>query len=124
MSACNFTHDLQAAVKGKDLILWQCWAQRFSWNLAKNLRHLSAPQAIDVFNQRDGKDTFALMSDAVIADELPIVAFGVMSGPNLAKEIMNNMPSATVIASQSAALRFAVQTALHSAFFACLPVMI
>ena len=30
---------------------------------------------------------------------------------------MNNMPSATVIASQSAALRLAVQTALHSAFF-------
>ena len=51
------------------------------------------------------------------AHQLPNVAFGVMSGPNLAKEIMNNMPSATVIASQSAALRLAVQTALHSAFF-------
>lgn len=40
-----------------------------------------------------------------------------MSGPNLAKEIMSNMPSATVIASESEALRDAVQTALHSAFF-------
>ena len=118
----QFTHDLQAAVKGKDLIFVAVPSAAFRETLQKIAPFISA-QAIVSLTKGMEKDTFALMSD-VIADELPNVAFGVMSGPNLAKEIMNNMPSATVIASQSAALRLAVQTALHSAFFACLPVMI
>nr|WP_313060233.1 NAD(P)H-dependent glycerol-3-phosphate dehydrogenase [Moraxella sp. CTOTU49097] len=111
----QFTHDLQAAVKGKDLIFVAVPSTAFRETLQKIAPFISA-QAIVSLTKGMEKDTFALMSD-VIADELPNVAFGVMSGPNLAKEIMNNMPSATVIASQSAALRLAVQTALHSAFF-------
>lgn len=111
----QFTHDLQAAVKGKDLIFVAVPSSAFRETLQKMAPFISA-QAIVSLTKGMEKDTFALMSD-VIADELPNVAFGVMSGPNLAKEIMNNMPSATVIASQSAALRLAVQKALHSAFF-------
>lgn len=111
----QFTHDLQAAVKGKDLIFVAVPSAAFRETLQKIAPFISA-QAIVSLTKGMEKDTFALMSD-VIADELPNVAFGVMSGPNLAKEIMNNMPSATVIASQSAALRLAVQIALHSAFF-------
>ena len=111
----QFTHDLQVAVKGKDLIFVAVPSAAFRETLQKIAPFISA-QAIVSLTKGMEKDTFALMSD-VIADELPNVAFGVMSGPNLAKEIMNNMPSATVIASQSAALRLAVQTALHSAFF-------
>ena len=111
----QFTHDLQAAVKGKDLIFVAVPSSAFRDTLQIIAPFISA-QAIVSLSKGMEKDTFALMSD-VIADELPNVAFGVMSGPNLAKEIMNNMPSATVIASQSAALRLAVQTALHSAFF-------
>ena len=111
----QFTHDLQAAVKGKDLIFVAVPSSAFRETLQKIAPFISA-QAIVSLTKGMEKDSFALMSD-VIADELPNVAFGVMSGPNLAKEIMNNMPSATVIASQSAALRLAVQKALHSAFF-------
>ena len=111
----QFTHDLQAAVKGKDLIFVAVPSAAFRETLQKIAPFISA-QAIVSLTKGMEKDTFALMSD-VIVDELPNVAFGVMSGPNLAKEIMNNMPSATVIASQSAALRLAVQKALHSAFF-------
>ena len=111
----QFTHDLQAAVKGKDLIFVAVPSSAFRETLQKIAPFISA-QAIVSLTKGMDKDNFALMSD-VIADELPNVAFGVMSGPNLAKEIMNNMPSATVIASQSAALRLAVQKALHSAFF-------
>ena len=111
----QFTHDLQAAVKGKDLIFVAVPSSAFRETLQKIAPFISA-QAIVSLTKGMEKDTFALMSD-VIADELPNVAFGVMSGPKLAKEVMNNMPSATVIASQSAALRLAVQKALHSAFF-------
>jgi len=61
-------------------------------------------------------DTFALMSD-IIRAELPNVAYGVLSGPNLAKEIMAGMPAGTVIASESEALRNVVHQALASALF-------
>ena len=87
----QFTHDLQAAVKGKDLIFVAVPSSAFRETLQKIAPFISA-QAIVSLTKGMEKDTFALMSD-VIADELPNVAFGVMSGPNLAKEIMNNMPS-------------------------------
>ena len=45
-----------------------------------------------------------MMSD-IIQEVLPEVNFGVMSGPNLAVEIMDNMPTAAVIASASEPLR-------------------
>ena len=62
------------------------------------------------------------MSD-IIREELPEVPYGVLSGPNLAKEIMAGMPSGTVIASDSELVRYAVQHALHSALFRVLVVM-
>ena len=61
-------------------------------------------------------DSFAMMSDIIHA-ELPCVAFGVLSGPNLAKEIMAGMPAGTVIASQSEQVRALVHRALASALF-------
>ncbi len=56
------------------------------------------------------------MSD-IIQEELPEVPFGVLSGPNLAKEIVAGQPAGTVIASDSELVRNAVQHALHSALF-------
>ncbi len=49
------------------------------------------------------------MSD-IIREELPEVPYGVLSGPNLAKEIMAGMPSGTVIASDSELVRYAITT--------------
>ena len=60
--------------------------------------------------------TFSFMSD-IIQQELPEVPFGVLSGPNLAKEIVAGQPAGTVIASDSELVRYAVQQALHSALF-------
>lgn len=62
------------------------------------------------------------MSD-IIREELPEVPYGVLSGPNLAKEITAGMPSGTVIASDSELVRYAVQHALHSALFRVLVAM-
>lgn len=111
----QFTHELELAVKGKDIIFVAVPSSAFRETLQKIAPFITS-QAVVSLTKGMEKDTFALMSD-IIEEELPNVAFGVMSGPNLAKEIMNNMPSATVIASQSEALRHAVQSALHSAFF-------
>lgn len=111
----QFTHELDDAVKNKDIIFVAVPSSAFRETLQK-IAPLITSQAVVSLTKGMEKDTFALMSD-IIEQELPNVAFGVMSGPNLAKEIMNNMPSATVIASTSEALRHAVQKALHSAFF-------
>ncbi len=111
----KYSHDLEMAVKDKDIIFLAVPSLAFRETL-KNIAPFLTGQSIVSLTKGMEKDTFALMSD-IIKDELPEVNFGVMSGPNLAIEIMKNMPSATVIASDSEPLRHAVQSALHSAFF-------
>ena len=111
----TFSHDLAQSVKNKDIIFVAVPSSAVRETLQKIRPHITH-QAVVSLTKGIEKGTFALMSD-IIKDELPQVNFGVMSGPNLALEIMNNMPSASVIASPSEPLRVAVQTALHSAFF-------
>ncbi|MFC0819838.1 NAD(P)H-dependent glycerol-3-phosphate dehydrogenase [Moraxella marmotae] len=111
----KFSHDLQAAVSGVDVIFVAVPSSAFR-ELLTNIKPFISHQAVVSLTKGMEKDTFAMMSD-IIQEVLPEVNFGVMSGPNLAVEIMDNMPSATVIASESELLRKAVQTALHSAFF-------
>lgn len=111
----NFSHDLTQAVKGKDLIFVVVPSSAVRETLQAIAPHITH-QAVISLTKGIEKNAFALMSD-IIQEELPQVNFGVMSGPNLAAEIMDNMPTATVIASGSEPLRLAVQTALHSAFF-------
>ncbi|UNU73192.1 NAD(P)H-dependent glycerol-3-phosphate dehydrogenase [Moraxella nasovis] len=111
----KFSHDLQSAVRGKDIIFMAVPSSAFREMLGK-IRPFITHQAVVSLTKGMEKGTFDLMSD-IITEELPQVNFGVMSGPNLAVEIMSNMPSATVIASSSPLLRNAVQEALHGAFF-------
>lgn len=110
-----FTNDLEEAVKGKDIIFVAVPSHAFRTVLQQIAPFITA-QAVVSLTKGIEKDSFALMSD-IITQELPHVPFGVISGPNLAKEIMNNMPAGTVIASESEPLRHAVQAALHSALF-------
>lgn len=111
----KYSHDLADTVKDKDIIFLAVPSLAFRETL-KSIAPFITGQSIVSLTKGMEKDTFALMSD-IIREELPEVNFGVMSGPNLAIEIMKNMPSATVIASDSEPLRHAVQAALHSAFF-------
>lgn len=111
----NFSHDLKAAISDKDIIFVAVPSSAVRETL-KTIAPWITSQAVVSLTKGIEKDSFALMSD-IIQQELPQVNFGVMSGPNLALEIMDNMPSATVIASTSKPLRHAVQAALHSGFF-------
>lgn len=111
----KYSHDLASAVKDTDIIFIAVPGLAFRETL-KNIAPFISGQSIVSLTKGMEKDTFAMMSD-IIKEVLPEVNFGVMSGPNLAIEIMKNMPSATVIASESEPLRHAVQAALHSAFF-------
>jgi glycerol-3-phosphate dehydrogenase (NAD(P)+) len=61
-------------------------------------------------------DGFKLMSD-VLAEEIPQASIGVLSGPNLAKEIAAKQITATVIASTDETLNETIQALLHCGTF-------
>ena len=107
--------DLEASVKDRDLILVAIPSHSFR-KVLKQIAPLITAQAVVSLTKGIEKDSFCFMSD-IIRQELPEVPYGVLSGPNLAKEIVQGMPAGTVIASHSEQLRNAVQGALHSALF-------
>lgn len=107
--------DLEKAVRDRDIILVAIPSHSFR-DVLKQIRPFISAQAVVSLTKGVEAKTFSFMSD-IIQEELPGVPFGVLSGPNLAKEIMAGMPAGTVIASDSELVRYAVQQALHSALF-------
>lgn len=111
----QFSSELSEVVPNRDIILVAIPSHSFR-SVLKQIAPMITSQAVVSLTKGIEADTFCLMSD-IIQQELPEVAYGVLSGPNLAKEIVAGMPAGTVIASPSEALRNAVQNALHSALF-------
>jgi glycerol-3-phosphate dehydrogenase (NAD(P)+) len=111
----EFGADLAWAVKDRDLIFVAVPSHSFR-SVLKQIAPLISGQAVVSLTKGIEPDTFAMMSE-IIQQELPEVPYGVLSGPNLAKEIMAGMPAGTVIASESEAVRFAVHQALASSLF-------
>lgn len=111
----KFSSRLEEVIPNRDIILVAIPSHSFR-SVLKQIAPMITGQAIVSLTKGIEADTFCLMSD-IIQQELPEVAFGVLSGPNLAKEIVAGMPAGTVIASSSEAVRCAVQDALHSALF-------
>ncbi|MFI7934728.1 NAD(P)H-dependent glycerol-3-phosphate dehydrogenase, partial [Acinetobacter baumannii] len=103
------------AVCDRDIILVAIPSHSFRDVLKQIAPYITAQAVVSLTKGVEAK-TFSFMSD-IIREELPEVPYGVLSGPNLAKEIMAGMPSGTVIASDSELVRYAVQHALHSALF-------
>ncbi len=109
------TSDLEEAVSGRDIIFVAIPSHSFRSVLEQIKPFISAQAVVSLTKGIEAK-TFSFMSD-IIREVLPEVPYGVLSGPNLAKEIVAGQPAGTVIASQSELVRYAVQQALHSALF-------
>ena len=107
--------DLETAICNRDIILVAIPSHSFR-DVLKQIQPFITSQAVISLTKGIEAKTFSFMSD-IIREELPEVPYGVLSGPNLAKEIMAGQPAGTVIASQSELVRYAVQQALHSALF-------
>lgn len=107
--------NLEKAVRDRDIILLAIPSHSFR-NVLQQIKPFISSQAVISLTKGIEAKTFSFMSD-IIRSELPEVPYGVLSGPNLAKEIMAGMPAGTVIASDSELVRYAVQQALHSALF-------
>ena len=107
--------DLETAVRDRDIILVAIPSHSFR-DVLKQIKPFISAQAVVSLTKGIEANTFRFMSD-IIREELPEVPYGVLSGPNLAKEIVAGQPAGTVIASESELVRYAVQQALHSALF-------
>ncbi|HEX5381278.1 NAD(P)H-dependent glycerol-3-phosphate dehydrogenase [Acinetobacter tibetensis] len=107
--------NLEKAVRDRDIILVAIPSHSFR-DVLKQIRPFISSQAVVSLTKGIEAKTFCFMSD-IIQQELPEIPFGVLSGPNLAKEIVAGQPAGTVIASDSELVRYAIQQALHSALF-------
>ncbi|WP_339669811.1 NAD(P)H-dependent glycerol-3-phosphate dehydrogenase [Dasania marina] len=108
--------DLAAAVQGCDVI-FMAVPSSSSRDVAKELNAHIADQTILISTTKGIEPAnFKLMSQ-VLAEEIPQARIGVLSGPNLAKEIAAGQITGTVIASEDDALNETIQALLHSGTF-------
>lgn len=108
--------DLRAVVEGAELVLVSLPSSAFVSVVTEMATYLSPEQLLVSTTKGVVPGGFQLMSQALqkATDGQPV---GVLSGPNLAKEIGKHMPTATVIASENEHLRSRVQTLLANDYF-------
>ena len=110
------TADLQQAVADAEIIFVSIPSQSFREVISQAKQYIRPEQIVVSTTKGIEANTFSLMSQ-ILADELPDNPIGVISGPNLAKEIVQQQLTATVIASEDESVRRAVQEILHCAYF-------
>jgi glycerol-3-phosphate dehydrogenase (NAD(P)+) len=110
------TTDLEAATRGADII-FVAIPSKSSREVAREVARWIDPASLVISTTKGIEaDGFKLMSQ-MLAEELPGNSLGVLSGPNLAREIAAGQLTGTVIASDNPALCETVQALLHSGNF-------
>ena len=110
------TTGLQEAVADSSLIIVSVPSRAFRSTL-KAIEPFLDPGQILISSAKGVESPgFNLMSQ-VMQDEVPEQSVGVLSGPNLAKEIVQRMATATVIASPNEAVRTKTQAVLANNYF-------
>ncbi|SEQ37754.1 glycerol 3-phosphate dehydrogenase (NAD(P)+) [Amphritea atlantica] len=110
------TADLQQALQDAEIVFVSIPSQSFREVIRQAKPFLRADQIVVSTTKGIEAKSFSLMSQ-ILSEELPGNPIGVISGPNLAKEIVQQQLTATVIASEDERVRTAVQQILHCAFF-------
>lgn len=112
----SFSSDLEATLAAADLVFVSIPSKGFRAVLQAARPFLRSEQILVSTTKGIEKDSFTLMSE-ILREESGSKRIGVLSGPNLAKEIAARMPSGTVIASTSPEVREKVHQALSSRYF-------
>lgn len=110
------TNDLAGAVVGADIVFMAVPSKAFRVVLNDAIPHLGAETALVSLTKGIEPEGFRLMSE-VLEELVPDHPIGVISGPNLAKEIAQGHLTGTVVASQSPALRNQVHDLLSDRSF-------
>ncbi len=114
--ALRATTNLEAAVIQADLVFVSVPSKSFRQVVQEAKIYSNKSQYWISTTKGIEEAGFSLMSD-ILTSELPANSVGVLSGPNLAKEVALGCLTATVIASTSDELRTRVQEALSNAAF-------
>lgn len=114
--ALAFSADLAQSVSQADLVFVAIPSKAFRQVVQNAKPYLQAKQMLVSMTKGIEADTFSLMSQ-IIREEVPNARLGVLSGPNLAKEIAAKMPAGTVIASLDPDLRATVHQVLACPYF-------
>ncbi len=110
------TAELSEAVAGADVV-FMAVPSKSCREVANALAACIESKAILVSTTKGIEpDGFKLMSQ-VLAEVLPNTPLGVMSGPNLAKEVAARQLTGTVIASENEQVITTIQGLLHSSYF-------
>lgn len=115
-SGLRATTDLIEALRAVDLIVMGVPSHGFRHVLMVASQHIAPTVPIISLTKGVEHGTNARMTE-VIAELLPANPHGVLSGPNLAKEVMAGHPAATVVATAHAHHATLVQDAIGSSVF-------
>lgn len=110
------TSSLVEAIQSAEIIFFAIPSKSFRTVVESAKEYIRPEQYIVSTTKGIEPGTLNLMSDILHA-ELPDCPYGVMGGPNLAKEIAKHELTATVIASEHSGLRNSVQDILSCAYF-------
>ncbi len=114
--ALTATTDLLDAIRGAEVIFVSVPSKSVREVVSSFAAELTPEQALVSTTKGIEPDGFLLMSQ-VLAEICPDNPVGVLSGPNLAKEIAKRELAATVIASENSDLRRNIQEALSCPYF-------
>ncbi|GAB7529495.1 NAD(P)H-dependent glycerol-3-phosphate dehydrogenase [Pseudomonas sp. 3A(2025)] len=107
--------DLGATLDACELIFVALPSSALRAVLSEHVERLTGKMLVSLTKGIEAQ-TFKLMSQ-ILEDIVPKARIGVLSGPNLAREIAEHALTATVVASEDEALCQTVQAALHGATF-------
>ena len=109
-------HDMQLAVAESELVFVAVPSAFFRIVVRDMLQYVRPDVMLISLTKGIEAGTFMLMSQ-VLRQEAPRARVGVLSGPNLAREIAAKNLTGTVIASEHASVREMVQRVLRSEYF-------
>ncbi|GAB3380507.1 NAD(P)H-dependent glycerol-3-phosphate dehydrogenase [Spongiibacter taiwanensis] len=115
-SALRASADLAEAVAGCQVVFMSVPSKPCR-SVAKQLAEVIEPGAIVVSTTKGIELESNKLMSQVLEEELPGHPIGVMSGPNLAKELASRMITGTVIASSDPSVSKAVQSLLQCGYF-------
>ncbi|NRH43280.1 NAD(P)H-dependent glycerol-3-phosphate dehydrogenase [Pseudomonas sp. MS15a(2019)] len=114
-AAVEATSDLPGAIQGCELILVALPSSALRQALAPIAQQLEGRFLVSTTKGIEAH-SFMLMSE-ILAEIVPRARIGIISGPNLAREIAEHQLTATVVASEDEAVCRQVQAALHGRTF-------
>ena len=114
--ALRASTDLVESVTGCDIVFMAVPSSSSREVAAEVSQHINNNVIVVSTTKGIEHDGFKLMSE-VLAEEMPQARIGVLSGPNLAKEIAAKQITATVVASKDEDLNEIVQALLHCGNF-------